>query len=122
LLLLRLTLGTALICSAIASLSGKFLDPVITAQNVVGIPGGILLLAGLWTPLTGTVVALDEAWIALTFSPAQSSQTLTCAFFAVLALSIALLGPGAWSVDARLFGRRRFDIDRMREGKHPSKG
>ena len=29
---------------------------------------------------------------------------------AVLAISLAMLGPGAWSVDAYLFGRKRFDI------------
>jgi hypothetical protein len=29
----------------------------------------------------------------------------------VLAAAVAMLGPGAWSVDARLFGRRRFEIN-----------
>jgi hypothetical protein len=41
-------------------------------------------------------------------------------FLAVLSVSVAMLGPGAWSVDARLFGRKRFDID-GRKGKHTSK-
>jgi hypothetical protein len=32
---------------------------------------------------------------------------------------VAMLGPGAWSIDARLFGRKRFDIHRTR-GRKPS--
>jgi putative oxidoreductase len=35
-------------------------------------------------------------------------------FLAVLCASVAMLGPGAWSIDARLFGRRRFYRDRKR--------
>jgi hypothetical protein len=33
---------------------------------------------------------------------------------AVLTAAVAMLGPGAWSIDARRFGRQRFDIDRNR--------
>jgi uncharacterized membrane protein YphA (DoxX/SURF4 family) len=40
------------------------------------------------------------------------------AFLAVLLASVAMLGPGAWSIDARLFGRKRFDFDRRR-GRKP---
>jgi hypothetical protein len=32
-----------------------------------------------------------------------------------------MLGPGAWSIDALLFGRQRFDIDRSRGRNHTSK-
>ena len=38
-------------------------------------------------------------------------------FLAVLATGVAMLGPGAWSIDARLFGRKRFDIDWTRDKK-----
>jgi hypothetical protein len=30
---------------------------------------------------------------------------------ALLGLSLMMLGPGAWSLDAFLFGRRRIDLD-----------
>jgi uncharacterized membrane protein YphA (DoxX/SURF4 family) len=73
--------------------------------------GGLLLLLGLWTPLAGIAVAIDELWIAFLphFSPLydQWLQVL----LAVLAAAVAMLGPGAWSIDARLFGRKRFEID-----------
>jgi len=81
--------------------------------------GGIFLLAGLWTPVMGALVALDEVWIALSLYSRQREDAWMHIFLAVLAVSVAMLGPGAWSIDARLFGRKRFDIDRTR-GKRPS--
>jgi putative oxidoreductase len=32
------------------------------------------------------------------------------AALAVIGLSLAMLGPGSWSIDARLFGRKRIDL------------
>jgi hypothetical protein len=37
------------------------------------------------------------------------------ALLAAIGLCLALLGPGAWSIDARLFGRRRVEIKQLRE-------
>ena len=76
------------------------------SQDCAAIAGGILLLAGLWTPLAGVVIALDEAWIAFSHQFAPQGHLL----LAALGICVAMLGPGAWSVDARLFGRRVFEI------------
>ena len=76
--------------------------------------GGIFLLAGLWTPVMGTAIALDEIWIVLSLYAPRREDTWIHIFLGVLSVSLALLGPGAWSIDARLFGRKRFDIDRTR--------
>jgi putative oxidoreductase len=84
------------------------------AQNLIAVVAGIFLLAGLWTPLMGTLVALDEIWIALSFYSPAHGDTRIHVFLAVLAVGVAMLGPGAWSIDARLFGRKRFDIDPAR--------
>jgi putative oxidoreductase len=84
------------------------------AQDLIASAGGIFLLAGLWTPVMGTVVALDEVWIALSLYAPLREDTWIHIFLGVLSVSLALLGPGAWSIDARLFGRKRFDIDRTR--------
>jgi putative oxidoreductase len=81
--------------------------------------GGIFLLAGLWTPVIGTVVALDEVWIGLSLYALRQEDTWIHIFLGVLSVGLAMLGPGAWSIDARLFGRTRFDIDRTR-GRRPS--
>ena len=67
----------------------------------------LLLIAGLWTPVVAGVVALLEFWRIVSRSGDPASEVLLC----TLALAIALLGPGAWSVDARLFGWKRIEID-----------
>jgi putative oxidoreductase len=84
------------------------------AQNLIASVGGVFLLAGLWTPIMGTAVALDEVWIGLALYAPRRVDAWIHIFLGVLSVSLAMLGPGAWSIDARLFGRKRFDIDRTR--------
>jgi putative oxidoreductase len=68
---------------------------------------GVLLLAGLWTPVVGIIVAGRELWIML-----SGGDPWMCLVMATLGATIAMIGPGAWSIDARLFGRRQ--IRRLR--------
>jgi len=68
------------------------------------------VLAGLWTPLVGAVVAIDELWIAWSQHLTRPDAQWTHVLVAVISVAVAMLGPGAWSVDAYLFGRKRFDI------------
>jgi putative oxidoreductase len=35
------------------------------------------------------------------------------AILGVISATIAMIGPGAWSLDARLFGRKRIEIPRL---------
>jgi len=63
---------------------------------------GLLLSIGLWTPIAGGALAVVAVWSAFT-APDLWSQILLAAVGAAL----AMLGPGAWSIDARLFGRKR---------------
>lgn len=65
------------------------------------------------------LVALEEAWKVLSLHPSLGQSALIHVFLAVLAVGLAMLGPGAWSVDARLFGRKRFAIDRTRGRRTP---
>jgi putative oxidoreductase len=81
--------------------------------------GGVFLIAGLWTPIVGALITLDELWIAFSLYSSQHGLNWNHIFLAVLTAGVAMLGPGAWSIDARLFGRKRFDIDRTR-GRNPS--
>lgn len=119
LLLIRVCLSFALFYFGSASLSWKPSEPITFAQKYIVAVGGIFLLAGMWTPAIGALVALNEIFTALPFSPVRQGDTWIHVFLAVIAASVAMLGPGAWSIDARLFGRKRFDIDRTR-GKRPS--
>jgi putative oxidoreductase len=118
LLLVRLCLGFALIYFGGAG-SLKAADEIALVQNLIAAAGGSFLLTGLWTPLTGGLVALEEASKVLSLSYQPREATWCHAFLAVLCVSVAMLGPGAWSIDARLFGRRRFDIDRTGGRKAP---
>ena len=78
------------------------------AVQFVAIGVAILLLAGLWTPVAGALEAIIEIWII----SGQRDDPSIHYLLAALAVSLVMLGPGAWSVDARLFGRKRIDIRR----------
>ena len=67
---------------------------------------GLLLCAGLWTPIAGGAAAIIGLCGAFWRSGDPRSQIL----LAILGGGLAMLGPGAWSVDARLFGRKRINI------------
>jgi uncharacterized membrane protein YphA (DoxX/SURF4 family) len=68
--------------------------------------GGVLLLIGFFTPIAGVLVVIIELRTA--FSRADNLRT--CMVLAVVGAALAMLGPGIWSLDARLFGRKRIDI------------
>lgn len=65
-------------------------------------------MVGLWTPVAGVIVALSELVIVL-WHPADPWIPTT---LVVLGATLAMIGPGAWSIDARLFGRKQIDISR----------
>ena len=118
LLLLRLGLGIALIYLGIGRFLGAFGHPIAVACYLIASAGGVLLIAGLWTPVMGTLITIDELWIAFSLYSSQPDSRLIHIFLAVLTAGVAMLGPGAWSIDARLFGRKRFKMgDRSRDGK-----
>jgi uncharacterized membrane protein YphA (DoxX/SURF4 family) len=65
-----------------------------------------LLLVGFWTPVAGVLMAAAETYLALS----HSHDPWIHIVLGALGASLAMLGPGAWSVDARLFGRKRIRI------------
>jgi putative oxidoreductase len=67
---------------------------------------GAMLLPGAWMPLASAAVIGIEVVLML-YEPTAADICLTRA---AVSLSLMLLGPGAWSVDARLYGRKRIDI------------
>jgi hypothetical protein len=82
-----------------------------TASSTSTIPlivagcAGLLLLVGLWTPIVGTLIALIELPIAVT----HSHDPWIPLILATLGGTAAMIGPGAWSIDARLFGRKHIE-------------
>lgn len=109
LLLLRLLTAAALIYFGIASVLTS--PPVTTVVlQMIGIGAGILLLIGLWTPAAGALAAIVKVWIVLSRYLSHSGDPWIAIIQAVLSAVLAMVGPGAWSIDARLFGRRRIDM------------
>ncbi len=117
LLLLRLGLGTALIYLGVVTLLSSAAAAIATVENLSAIGAGILLLVGLWTPLAGGVATLGQTWQALSCCFPVREAAWIHVLLSVFSVSVAMLGPGAWSIDARLFGRKRFDLDRPRSVK-----
>jgi putative oxidoreductase len=101
LLIQRLVLGIALLYHGIAPLSGvAAAGPIV--PRLIGSALGLFILAGLWTPAVGTLVAVVQVWIAMTGTGDESVAII----LAALGGTLAMIGPGAWSIDARLFGRK----------------
>ncbi|MGJ5816007.1 hypothetical protein [Paludibaculum fermentans] len=119
-MLLRLGVGTALIHLGIRPFFVTLGTPGIAARDAIAGVGGIFLVAGLWTPVVGTVITLDELWIAFSLGPSELDNRLIHIILAVVTAGVAMLGPGAWSIDARIFGRKRFKMENRSRGRNSS--
>jgi putative oxidoreductase len=107
--------GAGLLClrliAAIATFhyvtSGFVSDPNVLRILIESV-AGLLLCAGLWTPIAGSALSVVALWSAFSEYRDFWAQIL----LATMAAALAMLGPGAWSVDARLFGRKRLIRER----------
>ena len=104
LLLMRSVIGGVLMVRASLRLWG---DPPlnITITAVILLVAGFLLVLGLWTPIVGTSVAVIEVWKILT----QPGDRWLWLLLGTASVALAMLGPGRWSIDARLFGWKRVE-------------
>jgi putative oxidoreductase len=107
LLLLRCIAATALIVYANAGV-WLSLQPTLLLMHGLTIITALLLIGGLWTPVAGIAQALLQLYSNFPGIAADSSHML----WAAVGLCAAMLGPGAYSVDSRLFGRRRIEVRR----------
>ena len=103
--MMRVVAAAALGFKAVSGLPDQFQiasAPIIALQ----MGAGLLLLVGLWTPLAGLLVVVLEGWLLF----AQPQDPWPHILLATLGGALALLGPGKWSADARLYGWKRVDI------------
>jgi putative oxidoreductase len=103
--MLRLTIAIFLIAQSLPALTAETGFSRAVPEVMAG-GAGLLLGAGLWTPIVGGLVALIELGLATAHTADPWRSVLTAA----IAVGLALLGPGAWSVDARIYGRRRIAV------------
>jgi uncharacterized membrane protein YphA (DoxX/SURF4 family) len=115
LLLLRITVGVGLLIQASA-----WLIESQTSGNGMWSPGllalviGISFILGFLTPLAGAVSALAGMAIRLLHPEWSSSMTSLLGVNPLaMVIAITLLGPGAFSLDAYFFGRRRIIVPRV---------
>ena len=102
---MRVVVGSALVVRASLRLWSDLPPMNVTIPAVLLMGAGILLIAGLWTPIVGTSIALIEIWKILTVAGDKWVWLL----LGTAAVALAMLGPGLWSIDARLFGWRRIE-------------
>jgi uncharacterized membrane protein YphA (DoxX/SURF4 family) len=101
---MRLVVGSVLIVGAGPKLwSDQLFHMTLTSASLV--MSGLLLVAGLWTPVAGAVVAVIE----LSQILRVAEHPVVGLLAGTIAAGLAMLGPGRWSVDARLFGWKRID-------------
>lgn len=105
LLLLRLAGGSLMIVRAVAAIAASSRPQTFILQSAA-LAAGLLLLVGLWTPLVGLLTFLVEVLAGLS----RTNGIDSCLLLAAIGLALAALGPGARSVDARLYGRKRIDL------------
>ena len=72
---------------------------------------GLSLTLGFWTPLTAIAVSILEICIATTLG-----KVWPFALASSVAIALAFIGPGAHSLDARKFGRKRLIFEEP--GRH----
>ena len=104
LILMRLVVGFALASSAGSALLGGPAIPMTFLSVIMG-TAAILLVIGLYTPIVGTLVAIIECGRLVTVP----ADRLVYLLVATLGAALAMLGPGLWSIDARLFGWKRIE-------------
>ena len=104
-LLLRLVAGVPVVADGIKALLSRPGLPT-PWMHILELAGGTLLFLGLWTPIGGALQALAQGWCALRHGALDISPLIAAA----IGVSLIMLGPGAWSVDARLYGRKRIPI------------
>ena len=76
--------------------------------HLIGAIAGLFLVFGLWTPLAGIAIGVVEGWILF----AGYENSLIAILLAGSGATLAMIGPGVWSIDAQLYGRKHIEPSR----------
>ena len=78
-------------------------ETTVWLVRCAGVAVAVLLWIGLWTPIVAVIAAVLQVCVV----GLGQESVAAAAVNAALSLALAMLGPGCWSLDARLFGRKR---------------
>ena len=105
LILLRLAVGAPLLVSGFTIGIGASLNTAAWLV-IAGCAAAILIVAGFWTPLGAATEAVVELWLAAAGDDFNTEPAIK----SLIGVSLMMLGPGYYSIDARLYGRKRIQI------------
>jgi len=105
LLLVRAASSVPLFVVGTAELWGEPVDAALWVR-LMSCLSGALLVAGFWTPFAASFQAILEGTLAFSGTAFASTHVT----HALIGVSLVMLGPGSWSIDARLYGRKRIDL------------
>ncbi|MGJ5814440.1 hypothetical protein [Paludibaculum fermentans] len=95
----------------------------ITIAGLACILAGLTLSLGLMTPISGALVAAEAVSVGMSWLPAPAQNLfnapLSVVLIVIVAIAVVFLGPGAFSLDARLFGRREIIIPHLPRSPKP---
>ena len=99
----RVLIAVVLVSGVVAHIAKETNSAAL--PEVIGAGLSIFILVGLWTPVVGGLTSVIEIWVLLY----RTGDSWIPIIVATLSATLAMIGPGAWSVDARLFGRKHID-------------
>lgn len=105
-LLIQRALVAAIVAFILVADAGQAAHLADVIPDLLATFAAFLVLIGLWTPIAGSVVGLAELYLAF----ARPGDPWLPLIAGILGGTLAIIGPGAWSIDARLFGRKHIDI------------
>lgn len=123
LFLLRVAVGGALVTQGSVYFGSSRASLDIWILAAVAIVCAIFLVVGLFTPIVSLLAALGVGTIALSLFPSPIgslfSENMITLSVILTSLATVLLGPGAFSLDARFFGRRQIIIPQASKSTEP---
>ncbi len=119
LILLRLAVAFSAVAYGVGAVTMPDYLPIWRwVEAAVGIGVGLALMIGFLTPLAGLAAGVGYLVTLIATLIGRHTgahlSTLASLDLVVMSLSLVLLGPGAFSLDARLFGRREIVIPHSR--------
>jgi uncharacterized membrane protein YphA (DoxX/SURF4 family) len=114
LVLLRSVIGFTAAWQGVLCLATKDAGATVRVVGGLAVLTGILLVTGFRTRLASFLIALGVAFISLSTSPPATrylfDRLLPTLFAETMSMAVVFLGPGAFSIDAYLYGRKEIII------------